>query len=399
MHISSLPAAAAAPDGALPAVGRLVPLDGLAPRPHPDRTVLLQFLGELRLPLAAMQSLLELAQGDAPPEARAMAVDAAAEHTGHLLSLVDDFVAAEQIAAGMVVAAPRRLELVPWIGDLVAGLARSATEDEQLRVLHRSFLPSDVELDPVLAQLALEAVLRVARQRAAPGPIELRIAYVLDRSRPARSRLSFEFATRGGGFTDLEQGYVFTPFRVRDAAARPLLGLGIAHRRCQLLGGELTVHSPSLAACRYTAAFAVAPLPGARWVDPFAPFDADLGPVRPGSILFVGAGGEVRRACTPVLRRAGYRCDLVDALPADAARPTGDWDALVLAGAVDAAAAAAMVAGWRSAGARGPVVAVAASGDAGPPWADVVLRAPFDGERLLASLRRWVPPAAADARR
>jgi len=48
-----------------PRFGRLVPLEGIAVRPHPERAQVRQFLHELQLPLAAQQGLLD--EGAVPP--------------------------------------------------------------------------------------------------------------------------------------------------------------------------------------------------------------------------------------------------------------------------------------------------------------------------------------------
>ncbi len=257
------------------------PVAAPEPAAHPDRGMLRQFLRELRLPLAAVQTMLELAT-DGTPDAVQLAVRAAANHTDYLLDLVADYHELDRLGAEGVTAQPERVEPDRWIDACLAVQRhKSAQTGIELRVQHRSFLPSHVDLDGTLAARAVDAVLRVATQRALPGPVEVRVGYAFDPQAPAHARLLFDVVTRGGGFADLEQGYVFTPFAVRDASARPLLGLGNAHRLCRLLGGELRVSSPGPSVCTYALTFLAPPCGDARWVDPVAGDEQRFGAVRP----------------------------------------------------------------------------------------------------------------------
>ena len=97
-----------------------------------------------------------------------------------------------------------------------------------------------------------------------------------------RAQLTFELATRGGGYAEVELGYAFQPFRVRDPVGRPLLGLTIAQRLCELLGGELSIDSPGRSVCHYRMIVEAAPVADAEWVDPVGrPGQARLGRVQP----------------------------------------------------------------------------------------------------------------------
>ena len=250
-------------------VGRLVPAVGVAPRAQPDRDQLRQFLREVQLPLAAIQAMLELAEAPTLPLATRMALRAAGNHADHLLDLVGDYVELDRLEAESVTPRPVVVELQPWIdGCLATQRHKTARSGNELRSQHRSFLPSRVEFDAALAARAIDAVLRVAVLRALPGHVDVRIAYTHDRNTPAHSELQIEIATRGGGFDEIESGYVFLPFSVRDGSSRPLLGLGNAQRLCTLLGGYLRVQSDGPAAASYKLSMRARPCPGAVWVDP-----------------------------------------------------------------------------------------------------------------------------------
>ena len=242
--------------------------------------LLQRFLGEVQLPLASMQTLLELADLAAVDPLTALPIRICVEHVEHLLELATDYGDCGAIEAGQVKPTPEPVALLPWLTDTVAGVAATASRLQiDLQIKHRSFLPSHVVLDPVLAARALKSVLRVALQRSLPGRLELRVAFDHDRQAPLRSRLRLECQGRGGGFAEIDQGYVFTPFAVRDAAARPWLGLSVGQALCELLGGGVTVQSPGLSACTYTVAFAAPPAADANWTDPMAGSESSFGPV------------------------------------------------------------------------------------------------------------------------
>ncbi len=261
-------------------VGRLSPLPAVVLREHPDRGQLQRFLAEMQVPLAAMRTMLELVGDSVAGTAAALPLQVCVEHVEHLHSLAADFRDCGTLETGEVRPAPVPVELRPWLDCTLAALAMTAARLQiDLRVQHRSFLPSHVVLDPHLATRAVTAVLRVALQRALPGPLDLRIAFAHDDQVPERSRLRFECRTRGGGFAEIDEGYVFTPFAVRDGADRPWLGLSVGHALCELLGGELRVQSPSPGACSYALALAAPPAAAARWLDPLASGSATFGPV------------------------------------------------------------------------------------------------------------------------
>ena len=68
----------------------------------------------------------------------------------------------------------------------------------------------------------------------------------------------------------------------------PLLGLTLAHRMTELLGGELRIESPGRSVCRYRLALHAESSEDAVWIDPTGD-GGHLGPVRPGRVLFVGS--------------------------------------------------------------------------------------------------------------
>jgi signal transduction histidine kinase len=264
-------------------VGRLVPSDGIAPRSHPDRHCLLQFLQELRVPLCAVETMLEVVGATELPQPVQLALGAGSNHVDYLIDLVTDFAEQQRLEADTVVPNAETLALPRWLTSCIEAHASTLPDAPRApQVRYRSFLPSHVVIDGELAARAVYGVIRVASLRAPTASGELRIAYTHEPRRPAASRLQIELVQDGGGFTDLEQGYVFAPFAVRDAAARPLLGLAIAQRLSKLLGGILRITSPGPASCTYLLSLPAPPTDDASWIDPLGGTDRQLGPVRAG---------------------------------------------------------------------------------------------------------------------
>src|SRR5690606_8688823 len=92
---------------------------------------------------------------------------------------------------------------------------------------------------------------------------------------------------------------------VRDAAARPLLGLSLAQRLAELLGGDLRIDSPGTSVCNYRLTVAAEPADQSVWLDPSTD-GAQFGPVRPGRVLFVGGCERTVDRSRSALERAGY---------------------------------------------------------------------------------------------
>jgi hypothetical protein len=348
-----------APPG--PRIGRLVPLTGIAVRPHPERAQVRQFLHELQLPLAAQQSLLDLIDEGAVPAPLQMALHAVIEHNRYLLELVGEYSELGELEVDGVHPVATRLTLANWLAaNLSAWRVDAERNGHELQVVHRSFLPSHVLVDARLLLRAVEAVLQVAFARALRGTVELRLAYVHGRVQNGPGQLRLEVVTGGGGFSELEQGYAFAPFQVRDAAERPRLGLAIAQRLCALLGGVLTIDSRGRASCCYRLELPMAATADAQWFDPVVGASRLLGPVHPGRVLFVGCVDDVRTLCAPLLLRTGFTVvdcgGGADAVARTLAEDPAGWSACVFDDEGNWQAAAVALDAARAAGFRGVVV-------------------------------------------
>lgn len=267
---------------AIAGVGRLLPAEGITVRPHPDRDTLLQFLEEVQLPLTAIDSFVELIENQALPPAVREALLAIASNARELGELVGDYREFTWLEADRVVANPVATAPVRWLDAVVAGnAAHAARLGCELKTVHRSFLPDAALFDADLAEQAVTTLLRTAMRRALPGPIELQISYDCASAAEGADRLRLVVKTRGGGFAEIEQGYAFAPFVALDRDRRPLLGLSVARRLCQLLGGALGIASSGANLCCYTMTLSAPAAPGASWVDPLATGEQRLGLIQP----------------------------------------------------------------------------------------------------------------------
>jgi CheY-like chemotaxis protein len=374
-------------------VGRLLPVEGITVRPHPDRVTLHRFLQELRLPIATIDAFLDLVPVQGLPEPVREAFAAIAENARYLGDLVGDYAEFSRLEADQVKARPSCTSPLAWLDSMLAPHVAGAAElGVRIVVVQRSFLPSAVEFDADLAAQALGAMLRTAIHRALPGEMQLRVSYHsgggAGTATPAR--LCFEAVTLGGGFQELDQGYVFAAFETTDAAQRPVLGLSVGHRLAVLLGGELSIESPGARSCSYRISFLAPPAPGACWIDPMVGPDHRLGVICPGLVLFTEVGTDNQLLCGNVLRRAGYAVEFLpgieDLLARLATAPMAHVS-IVLDAGLPGVDLTLLVADLRQRGCTGCIVLFApAELSQVPPGCDAVLRAPIVGAELVEVL-------------
>lgn len=372
---------------AVPLVGRLVPVDGIVLRAHPDRRFLDRVLDELAMPLAFAAEFAALADQPAMPPAAREALGAVAENIRHAGELVADYREFLRLEADLVRPEPADTPLVPWFDGLRESLRGHAEAGGGLQFRHRSFLPDRLQFDAALAAMAVDAVARTALHRAAPGPLVVQTSCRVA-GEGAAAELCVELATRGGGFGEVELGYAFSPFSATDHAQRPLLGLSVAHRLCALLGGSLTIESPRASNCTYTLKFAARVAPGALWVDPLAGPERALGAVRPGTVVLAEPGRDHQLLLGPPLRRAGhaleFAADTAELLSRLARCPEA---AAVVAAELVAPGPEPFCARIHAAGHRGRLVVFGGTAPATlPSGCDAWVPAPVHAAALLAAL-------------
>jgi len=373
-------------------VGLLRPLPGVSVRPYPDRQQLQRFLQELQLPLTASGSMLDLLEDADLTEPVAMALAALRNHNDYLRKLVGDYATCGQLEQdGM------EPQLVPcntllWLDEFfMAQRQVAAGLGLDLVVKLRSFVPDKVVFDPELVTKAFGAMLHVAMQRSLPTQLVIDVHYVESPARQEPAQLVIECQTRGGGFDQIELGYVFAPFQIRDAAARPLLGLSLGQRLAELAGGDLRVESVGPAACSYRMSVSAEPEARAMWLDPVTR-SGNFGPVRPGRVLFVGRCERTVGRCTAALERAGYSVDRTEreelVLPRIEQEPER-WSAVVVDATCTGERLLGFVDATRARGYGGMMIALVedvTEANASVPGIDSLLYAP-SGPMMLQALR------------
>lgn len=343
-------------------------MPGVSLRSEPDRKLQRRFLAELRQHLVADEVLLSLLSGGSADGHR-LALEVVRDQHRHLRDLIADFDLYSRLEADLVPVDAGPVSLMPWLEQQFAVItARAERLGASADVAVRSFVPDRVTFDVDLAARALAGVFDVAVQRAVAGPVQVQVAYQANAER-LTGELTVDIATRGGGFADIELGYVFQPLVVQDGASRALLGLSIGHRLCGLLGGELSVDSPGRSVCSYRMTLAAPTERGAVWLDP-VDGGRSHGPVRPPRALFVGRGGDALDACRTALRDAGFvveQAGRVEQVLARLAQKPGRWTTMLVDARDEGVTIDGFVDAVREHGFRGGMVVVGARlADAGP---------------------------------
>ncbi|MFK7740137.1 MAG: sensor histidine kinase [Planctomycetota bacterium] len=226
----------------------------LAPA-SPDAGKLHAFLQELRLPLAASQGMLSLLDDSSPSDSVRMALQALQNHNDYLVELVSEYALLNRLAADEVQVVSQQIELQQWLNRVIVEQGRLAeTMSIDLSTYPESQLPETVLGDPELMRRALAAMLQVAMHRTIPASgrstsMDLRVRWQTAYQADCAPRLVFELVCRDEMFESSELPHIFAPFRVRDSASRPLLGLCIAKAAAERLGGSLEVETSATQTC------------------------------------------------------------------------------------------------------------------------------------------------------
>jgi hypothetical protein len=361
-----------------PAYGLLAPLSAIADPGVGVGGLTAHLLPELRLPLTAAQAIVEglMVEGGGVadlPAAAQLSLAALREQHDYVLGLIGEVESFTSLARDAIQPEAVCVDVRRWIdGWHAAGDAVPAGSEAGTKLRFRSLLPSEVVFDGELAARAIHHALRVALRRGLPGSIELSVGFEPPRLPTSGARLVVEIRTRGGGFAEVEQGFVFRPFAVRDVLARPLLGLSLAHRFCDLLDGGLFVESPGSSSCTYRLSFGVSVPAPAVWYDPMLP-EKSLGPVTGGGVLYVGTDLEQVRQWSSALEGAGYGIEAeasVERLLARVANDVLRWSAVVIDLPGDAATVVECAAAVRQLGYRGMVVSIGGEPGSAAPLLD-----------------------------
>ncbi len=202
---------------------------------------------EIRTPLHAILGMLELAQLKAEQgELDTLAVDVAAEAARGLLELIGDILDISRIEAGHLHLTPQPVCLREQLSRVLQLFEQHARDKGlALRLQAHGAVEARVMLDPVRFKQVLANVLSNAIKFTAQGGVEVRLQAVVDAS---RVQVEVCVSDSGIGIAPTELAQLGQPFRQasnqqqspRDSSG---LGLGISRTLCEMMGGDLRLHS------------------------------------------------------------------------------------------------------------------------------------------------------------
>ena len=212
---------------------------------------------ELRTPLNSISGYTQIMQRECAPDDRnSRRLEHVAQSSEHLLRLINDVLDLSKVEAGRIELAPRPCALRRLAGSLAEFFqARAAQAHLGFSFTSLSPVPEWVVVDEHRLRQVLTNLLGNALKYTEQGHIELRLE-ALNAARPAArapeaaatALVRFEVRDTGIGVAPEDGTRIFAAFQQAApphlAAQGAGLGLAIAQRLVQLMGGQLKVESP-----------------------------------------------------------------------------------------------------------------------------------------------------------
>ncbi|MEW5789502.1 MAG: ATP-binding protein [Pseudomonadota bacterium] len=200
---------------------------------------------ELRTPLNSILGYAQILDGDAAiPANRRQAVGVIRKSGDHLLSLIEGTLDIARIESGKLSLEVKPLAFPEFLAQIVAMFELQARDKGlEFRYAPLGELPPLVRADERRLGQILINILGNAVKFTGRGRVVFRLKY-------QREMALFEIEDTGPGIPQAELGSIFEPFARGSAASVGAtggtgLGLTIARMLTDLMGGELTVDSPS----------------------------------------------------------------------------------------------------------------------------------------------------------
>ena len=204
---------------------------------------------EIRTPMNAILGMLELTLEKADQgQLDRPAVEVAYSSAKDLLALIGDILDIARIESGHLGLAPERVSLAPLVesvGRVFDGLARQKNLQLVVRIAPDARV--DVHLDPLRVKQILSNLVSNAIKFTEHGQVTVDLE-LQPGAQPGLARLELTVQDSGIGIREQDQQRLFLPFAQANPdskLARSGTGLGLAISRdlCQLMGGELSLHS------------------------------------------------------------------------------------------------------------------------------------------------------------
>ena len=309
---------------------------------------------EIRTPMTAILGFSEMLtqEGDlskAPPR-RVEIINTIRRNGQHLLQVINDVLDVSKIEAGAMTVERIPFELPRIIADVISLMGeRAADKKLALGVELASPIPRSITADPTRLRQILINLLGNAIKFTSQGGVKLRVG-IETGAAGRRDSIRFDIIDTGIGMTDEQVGNLFRPFAQADSTTTRRfggtgLGLTIARRLAELLGGGVTVRSAKGVGSTFTATIDPGPIDaGALTNDlslsrdgepqvgtqvPAAAPQADKAPVGASvkgvRVLLAEDGPDNQRLIAFHLRRAGCELTIVEngELAVDAALAAG----------------------------------------------------------------------------
>ena len=374
---------------------------------------------EIRTPMTSIMGFADLLLDPAtPPEERRSHLHTIRRNGEHLLTLINDILDLSKVEAGRVELEQVEFSPVDVLDD-VRALVKAKLQEKRL-VLGIDFetpIPRRVRSDPMRLRQILVNLVGNAIKFTEVGGIRVVAGFAAGRD-PRSGRLHVRVEDTGIGMTEEQIGRLFQPFVQADTSTTRRfggtgLGLTIARRLAQRMGGDIAVESRPGQGSSFTLEVEVALAPGVELHDPrqerrlasLQPAPAlpiarasDLDGLR---ILLAEDGRDNQRLITLVLERAGARivtaengriaCDKA----LEALRVGTPYDLILMdmqMPELDGWSATALL---RSVQYDGPIIALTANAMEGDrerclaAGCDDFASKPIDKQKLLAAIERW----------
>jgi|GEM_PF-2016702 len=222
---------------------------------------------ELRTPLTAILGYADLLNDNGTAEAPSAAL-ARSELAGtilrngeHLLSIINDVLDISKIESGDMTVEHIAVDVQVLVGDVVSLLAgKAAAKDIEIQCEFASAMPASVQSDPVRLKQILVNLIGNAVKFTLAGTIKLSVECAVHNASAAK--LTFAISDTGIGMSSAQIGRLFVPFAQADSTTTRRfggtgLGLAICKRLCEMLGGDITVHSREGEGSTFTASIMV----------------------------------------------------------------------------------------------------------------------------------------------
>jgi len=196
---------------------------------------------EIRAPLTAILGFSESLAAEAGEASPARAVRASAESLRQVIDGVLDLAQAE---SGLIQLHPEPTDLSQLGESVRVSFARAALEKGLvLGFSARPASPPALLLDPRRTRQVLVNLVSNAIKFTGRGEVQVRARWEPSAVHPSRGVVLFEVRDTGAGIAAARQERIFTPFACDAGQGGPGLGLGLARRLAERMGGSLAVES------------------------------------------------------------------------------------------------------------------------------------------------------------